>query len=51
MTERDYAEGLKAEFDKEIQSEAFGYNRTLSIEGSSWEYHDGTPKKKPMFLY
>ena len=39
MTEQDYAEALKSEFDQEIQSEAFGYNRTLSIEGSSCEYH------------
>jgi hypothetical protein len=39
MTDRDYAEGMKSEFDLEIQSEAFGYNRTLSIEGSSYEYH------------
>ena len=31
MTERGYAEALKAEFDMEIQSEAFGSNRTLSI--------------------
>ena len=43
MTERDYAEGMKCEFDQEIQSEAFGYNRTLSIEGSSCEYHVQDP--------
>ena len=35
MTERDYTEALKAEFDMEIQSEEFGFNRTLSIEGSN----------------
>ena len=40
MTERDYTEALKAEFDMEIQSEEFGFNRTLSIEGSNCQYHD-----------
>ena len=37
MIERDYAEALKSEFDMEIQSEAFGFNQTLSIEGSTCE--------------
>ena len=40
MTGSDYVELLKAEFDMKIQSEAFGFNRTLSIEGSTCEYHD-----------
>ena len=31
MTEHDYDEALKAKFDTEIQSEAFGFNHTLSI--------------------
>ena len=31
MTEHDYDEALKAEIDTEIQSEAFGFNHTLSI--------------------
>ena len=40
MIERDYAEALMAEFDMEIQSEAFGFNYTLSIEDSTCEYHN-----------
>ena len=40
MTEHDCDEASKAECDMEIQSEEFGFNRTLSIEGSSCEYHD-----------
>ena len=28
MTEHDYAESLKTEFDVEIQSEEYGFNRT-----------------------
>eukprot|EP00957_Ditylum_brightwellii_P097580 7431586-Ditylum_brightwellii.AAC.1 len=40
MTECDFAEGLKAESDIEIQSEAFGLNRSLSIEGFSCNYHN-----------
>ena len=31
MKERDYAEALKAEIDTETHSEAFVFNRTLSI--------------------
>ena len=31
ITERDYSEALKAEFDMEIQSEAFGFNLNISI--------------------
>ena len=40
MTERDYAEEFKEEFDMEIQSEEFGFNHTLSIEDSACEYHN-----------
>ena len=40
ITERDYAEEVKAEFDMEIQSEAFGFNNNISIEDSTGEYHD-----------
>ena len=40
ITENDYSELLKEEFDMEIQSEAFGFNCTLSIEGSTCEYHN-----------
>ena len=31
MKERDYVEALKEKNDMEIQSEAFGFNHTLSI--------------------
>ena len=40
MTERDYAEALKAEFYMEIQSEVFGFSPNLSIEVSTCEYHN-----------
>ena len=40
MTERNYAEALKAEFGIEIQSEVFGFDCTIYIEGSNCEYHD-----------
>ena len=40
MTGHDYAEVLKAEFDMEIQSEEFGFNCNLSIEGIPCEYHN-----------
>ena len=40
MGEIVYAEALKSEFDMEIQSEAFGFNHTLPIEGIIWEYQD-----------
>ena len=29
MIERNYSEALKSEFDKEIQSESFGFNCTI----------------------
>ena len=32
ITESDYSEELKVEFEKKIQSESFLFNRTLSIE-------------------
>ena len=38
-TRRDYAERLSATFDLEIQSEHFGNGRSLSMEGSSVEFH------------
>jgi hypothetical protein len=38
-TRRDYAERLSAAFDLEIQSEHFGNSRSLSMEGSSVEFH------------
>ena len=31
---------MKAEFDVEIQPEAFQFNHTISIEGSICEYHN-----------
>ena len=40
MTEHDYSGALKASFDMEIHSEAFGFNCSLSIEVSIFEYHD-----------
>ena len=40
MIECDYAEALRVKFDTEIRSEAFGFNHTLSIEGSTYQYHN-----------
>ena len=40
MTEHDYYEALKEEFDMEIQSEAFVFNCNLFIEYRICEYHD-----------
>ena len=40
MTDRDYSESLKSIFGMDIQSESFGFNRTLSIEVSTCEYHN-----------
>ena len=40
MKEHDCDEASKAECDMEIQSEEFGFDRTLSIEGINCEYHD-----------
>ena len=40
MTEHDYAEALKPEFDMEIQSEAFGFNYNISIKVITCEYHN-----------
>jgi hypothetical protein len=39
-TRRDYAEAISAVFNFEIQSDHFGNNRSLSIEGSSVEFHN-----------
>ena len=38
MTENDYYEASKVEFDMAIKSEAFGFNSTLSTEVISCEY-------------
>jgi hypothetical protein len=38
-TKRDYAERLLAKFSMKIQSDHFGNERTLSIEGSSVEFY------------
>ena len=40
MTEPDYAESLKAEFDMEIHSYAFGFNRNIYIEVITCNHHD-----------
>jgi hypothetical protein len=39
LTRRDYAERLNAKFNLEIQSDHFGNDRDLSIEGVSVHYH------------
>jgi hypothetical protein len=39
-TRRDYAEAVSAVFNYEIQSQHFGNNRSLSMEGTSIEFHD-----------
>ena len=39
LSERDYAERLIKELDGEIQSEHFGDNASLSIEGCTLQYH------------
>ena len=39
IKERDYAEALKEEFDTEIQSEAFVFNRTIFISSSTCDYN------------
>ena len=39
LSERDYAERLVKELDGEIQSDHFGDNATLSIEGCILQYH------------
>ena len=40
MTEYDYDEALRAEFDIETHLEVFGCNSTIPIEVSTCEYHD-----------
>ena len=40
MIKRDYSEALKAESEMEINSDAFGFNKSISIEGSTCEYHN-----------
>ena len=39
MTEPDYSEALENEFDMEVQSEAYDFNRTISIEVSTCGNH------------
>ena len=39
FSERDYAERLSKQLDGEIQSDHFGDNATLSIEGCTFHYH------------
>ena len=39
MTERDYSEELKSQFDMEFKSQEFGFKFTISTEGSTCEYH------------
>ena len=40
MAKLDYAEELKSSFDMKVQSEAFCFNHTHSIESSACEYHN-----------
>ena len=40
MKECDYNEALHTRFNIEIQSEEFEFKHTLSIEGSTFEYHN-----------
>ena len=40
MIDHDYAEALKAQFDTEIQSEAFDSNSNIYIYFSACEYHN-----------
>ena len=42
FSERDYAERLVKQLDGEIQSDHFGDNPTLSIEGCTLQYHEDT---------
>ena len=43
FSERDYAERLVKQLDGEIQSDHFGDNPTLSIEGCTLQYHKYLP--------
>ena len=49
LSERDYAERLVKELDGEIQSDHFGDNPTLSIEGCTLQYHNKhyDPRRHP----
>ena len=40
LTESDYSEALKSEFNLEIQYEAFGFNQALSVTVRNCEYHN-----------
>ena len=44
LCRRDYAEGLVANFDNQIQSEYYGGNISVSIEGISLENYSAFPK-------
>ena len=41
---RDYAERLVASFDNKIQSECYGENRSVSIEGTALEHFSAAPQ-------
>ena len=43
LSEMDYAERLQKELNGEIQSDHFGENSTLSIEGCTLQYHQPQP--------
>ena len=40
MKEHDYADAFKEKFDIEFQSEEFGFNHNIYIEGSTCDYHN-----------
>ena len=51
LCRRDYAERLVASFDNQIQSEYYGGNRSVSIEGIALEYFSAFTKKRYQFNY
>ena len=44
LCRRDYDERLVARFDNQIQSEYYGGNRSVSIEGIALEHFSAAPK-------
>ena len=44
LCRRDYAERVVASFDNKIQSEYYGGNRSVSIEGIALEHFSAAPK-------
>ena len=50
LSEIDYAERLQKELNEEIQSDHFGDNPTLSIEGCTFQYHE-SPSSDMMKFY